>query len=83
MQIELAIFVACVTEYFNDAETGENNQKSKEDEDPIYKGFKAVLDSKSQDETMVSYFFSLVHFYIEKKKKKKGYVEGYCIIFQN
>ncbi|PON57074.1 Aluminum-activated malate transporter [Parasponia andersonii] len=42
---------ACVNEYFNDAdEIKETNDKSSED--PIYEGFKAVLDSKSNDETM-------------------------------
>ncbi|KAK8520751.1 hypothetical protein V6N13_076885 [Hibiscus sabdariffa] len=39
---------ACVNEYFNDSET-------KEQEDLIYKGYKAVLDSKSTDETMALY----------------------------
>ncbi|KAF4358032.1 hypothetical protein F8388_008540 [Cannabis sativa] len=45
----------CVNEYFNDAvlveETDDDDDKSAE-EDLIYKGFKAVLDSKSIDETM-------------------------------
>ncbi|XP_040989573.1 aluminum-activated malate transporter 12-like [Juglans microcarpa x Juglans regia] len=41
---------ACVKEYFN-----ENNIEINEDEsseDPIYEGYKAVLDSKSTDETL-------------------------------
>ncbi|XP_068325627.1 aluminum-activated malate transporter 12-like [Pyrus communis] len=40
---------ACVNEYFRE-ETELNQDKSKED--PIYEGYKAVLDSKSLDETM-------------------------------
>lgn len=46
-------FAACVNEYFSDAEIKEETH-DKTKEDPIYKGFKAVLDSKSNDETMVS-----------------------------
>ncbi|XP_060673800.1 aluminum-activated malate transporter 12-like isoform X2 [Ziziphus jujuba] len=42
---------ACVNEYFSDAEIKEETH-DKTKEDPIYKGFKAVLDSKSNDETM-------------------------------
>ena len=45
----------CVNEYFNDYEIKENQDKSSED--PIYKGYKAVLDSKSTDETLVSSCF--------------------------
>ncbi|KAL5550908.1 hypothetical protein UlMin_001084 [Ulmus minor] len=41
---------ACVDEYFDDAVIEENEEKSSED--PIYNGFKAVLDSKSNEETM-------------------------------
>ncbi|KAK9266947.1 hypothetical protein L1049_027206 [Liquidambar formosana] len=41
---------ACVDEYFNSAEKEETQDKSSED--PIYKGYKAVLDSKSIDETL-------------------------------
>ncbi|KAJ6705989.1 ALUMINUM-ACTIVATED MALATE TRANSPORTER 12-RELATED [Salix purpurea] len=37
---------SCVDEYFSDVE------KEKSSEDPIDKGYKAVLDSKSQDETL-------------------------------
>ncbi|XWS49588.1 hypothetical protein CRYUN_Cryun12cG0015800 [Craigia yunnanensis] len=44
---------ACVNEYFNDSEIKENHDKSSED--PIYKGYKAVLDSKSTDETLALY----------------------------
>ncbi|KAE8730858.1 Aluminum-activated malate transporter 12 [Hibiscus syriacus] len=44
---------ACVNEYFNDSEIKENQEKSSED--PIYKGYKAVLDSKSTDETLALY----------------------------
>ncbi|KAK4729086.1 hypothetical protein R3W88_022074 [Solanum pinnatisectum] len=46
---------ACVNEYFSD----EEQQKAKEDssdlEDPIYNGYKTVLDSKSFDETLALY----------------------------
>ncbi|KAA8522069.1 hypothetical protein F0562_012617 [Nyssa sinensis] len=41
---------ACVGEYFKDDETEVSKDKSSED--PIYKGYKAVLDSKSIDETL-------------------------------
>lgn len=54
---------ACVNEYFNDsAEEVKINlmDKPSDDEDPIYKGYKAVLDSKSIDETLVSFFFFLI-----------------------
>lgn len=44
-------FAACVNEYFREAEIQATDDKSTED--PIGKGFKAVLDSKSYDETMV------------------------------
>ncbi|XVE65270.1 hypothetical protein DITRI_Ditri07aG0167600 [Diplodiscus trichospermus] len=44
---------ACVNEYFDDSEIKENQDKSLED--PIYKGYKAVLDSKSTDETLALY----------------------------
>lgn len=46
-------FAACVMEYF-DAKLADAEDKSSED--PIYKGYKAVLDSKSVDETLVSFF---------------------------
>ncbi|KAK4391560.1 Aluminum-activated malate transporter 12 [Sesamum angolense] len=50
----LAISIeGCVNEYFSSSEaaanTGEDRAMS---EDPIYKGYKAVLDSKSSDETL-------------------------------
>ncbi|KAK3024708.1 hypothetical protein RJ639_042930 [Escallonia herrerae] len=48
----LAISVeACVSEYFNDEDQWDST-KEKSPEDPIYKGYKAVLDSKSYDETL-------------------------------
>ncbi|KAJ4728728.1 Aluminum-activated malate transporter [Melia azedarach] len=46
---------ACVNEYFNDAEVEPELKKSSSEEDPIYKGYKAVLDSKSTDETLALY----------------------------
>lgn len=49
---------ACVNEYFNaNAEEVKINlmDKPSDDEDPIYKGYKAVLDSKSVDETLALY----------------------------
>lgn len=45
---------ACVDEYFNDPNLEETGNKSAED--PIYDGYKAVLDSKSIDETLVYEF---------------------------
>ncbi|CAL5432370.1 unnamed protein product [Camellia sinensis] len=46
---------ACVNEYFSDEEeTEESREKSSSSsEDLIYKGYKAVLESKSNDETLV------------------------------
>ncbi|PON57073.1 Aluminum-activated malate transporter [Parasponia andersonii] len=41
----------CVNEYFKDDVIEETTDTST-DQDPLYKGFKAVLDSKSNDETM-------------------------------
>ncbi|KAK4420155.1 Aluminum-activated malate transporter 12 [Sesamum alatum] len=41
---------ACVNEYFSNEDP--NASKDKSSEDPIYKGYKAVLDSKSTDETL-------------------------------
>ncbi|KAF8380681.1 hypothetical protein HHK36_028171 [Tetracentron sinense] len=41
---------ACVNEYFRDLENGATENKSSDD--PIYKCYKAVLDSKSNDETL-------------------------------
>lgn len=43
-----------MNEYF-DAKLAEAEDKSSEDQ--IYKGYRAVLDSKSVDETLVSFFF--------------------------
>ncbi|XP_047179666.1 aluminum-activated malate transporter 12-like [Vigna umbellata] len=40
----------CVREYFNDSE--ESTCQDDSSEDPIYKGYKAVLDSKTTDETL-------------------------------
>ncbi|KAF6134191.1 hypothetical protein GIB67_013588 [Kingdonia uniflora] len=40
---------ACVTEYFQDHDIHDEDNSG---EDPIYKGYKAVLDSKSVDETL-------------------------------
>lgn len=42
---------ACVNEYFRNETTDEDKEKTLL-EDPIYKGYKAVLDSKSIDETL-------------------------------
>lgn len=41
-----------MNEYFREQDQIEENQ-DKSTEDPIYEGYKAVLDSKSFDETMV------------------------------
>ncbi|XP_050230961.1 aluminum-activated malate transporter 12-like isoform X1 [Mercurialis annua] len=41
---------ACVNEYFSDVKKEATQDKLSED--PIYKGYKQVLDSKSQDETL-------------------------------
>lgn len=43
-------FIACVNEYFREEENEVTTDESSED--PIYKGYKAVLDSKSIDETL-------------------------------
>ncbi|KAK9144454.1 hypothetical protein Sjap_004357 [Stephania japonica] len=45
---------ACINEYFRDSEINEDrsSSSSSEEEDPIYKGYKVVLDSKSTDETL-------------------------------
>lgn len=49
---DLKNHAACVMRYFNDSE----NQETQDDpsEDLIYKGYKAVLDSKTKDETLVT-----------------------------
>ncbi|GLT81232.1 hypothetical protein SLA2020_526270 [Shorea laevis] len=44
---------ACVNDYFNDAEV--QVTKDNASEDPTYKGYKAVLDSKSIDESLALY----------------------------
>jgi hypothetical protein len=41
-----------VVDYFYDSEKQENEDDSSED--PIYKCYEAVLDSKAKDETLVS-----------------------------
>ncbi|XP_009787640.1 aluminum-activated malate transporter 12-like isoform X1 [Nicotiana sylvestris] len=47
---------ACINEYFSDKEEQEKaKENSMEAEDPIYNGYKAVLDSKSSDETLAVY----------------------------
>lgn len=46
---------ACVKEYFSEEEEGKDTEDCKSSEDPIYKGYKAVLDSKSSDETLALY----------------------------
>lgn len=42
----------CVMEYFYDSEKEATQDDSSED--PIYEGYKAVLDSKAKDETLVT-----------------------------
>ncbi|KAG9158007.1 hypothetical protein Leryth_000174 [Lithospermum erythrorhizon] len=44
---------ACVKDYFSNEDLDKPKDKSLED--PIYKGYKAVLDSKSSDETLAMY----------------------------
>lgn len=41
----------CVTRYFYDSANAANEDESCDD--PIYEGYKAVLDCKSKDETLV------------------------------
>lgn len=53
---------ACVNEYFDDSDTKEKQERSSED--PIYKGYKAVLDSKSTDETLVSSLLVSLMYYL-------------------
>ncbi|KAK4260261.1 hypothetical protein QN277_003403 [Acacia crassicarpa] len=43
---------ACVNEYFKEGVIHENEDIQSSSEDPIYNGYKAVLDSKSTDETL-------------------------------
>ncbi|OIT26567.1 PREDICTED: aluminum-activated malate transporter 12-like [Nicotiana attenuata] len=53
----LAISIeGCIKEYFSNKEEQEKaRENSMEAEDPIYNGYKAVLDSKSSDETLALY----------------------------
>ncbi|KAK1262780.1 Aluminum-activated malate transporter 12 [Acorus gramineus] len=44
----------CVNEYFTDMETKADEDEPDKD-DPIYKGYRAVLDSKSTDETLAMF----------------------------
>ena len=46
-------FAACVNEYFVDPSIEETEKQSSED--PIYEGYKAVLDSKPKDEALVRF----------------------------
>ncbi|KAM3266852.1 aluminum-activated malate transporter 12 [Capsicum annuum] len=46
---------ACVNEYFSDEEQQKSKENSSDLEDPIYNGYKTVLDSKSFDETLALY----------------------------
>ncbi|CAN0842961.1 Aluminum-activated malate transporter 12 [Linum grandiflorum] len=50
---------ACVNDYFSDqevpAEKEDDDADDEKEEDPIYQGYKAVLDSKSADETLALY----------------------------
>nr|XP_004244701.1 aluminum-activated malate transporter 12-like [Solanum lycopersicum] len=46
---------ACVNEYFSDEEQQKARENSSDLEDPIYNGYKTVLDSKSFDETLALY----------------------------
>ncbi|MCD9561510.1 Aluminum-activated malate transporter 12 [Datura stramonium] len=46
---------ACVNEYFSDEEQQKAKENSSDLEDPIYNGYKTVLDSKSFDETLALY----------------------------
>ncbi|CAN4076040.1 unnamed protein product [Withania somnifera] len=46
---------ACVNEYFTDEEQQKAKENSSDLEDPIYNGYKTVLDSKSFDETLALY----------------------------
>ncbi|XP_009592604.1 aluminum-activated malate transporter 12-like [Nicotiana tomentosiformis] len=46
---------ACVNEYFRDEEQQKARENSSDLEDPIYNGYKTVLDSKSFDETLALY----------------------------
>ncbi|KAI3918257.1 hypothetical protein MKX01_041577 [Papaver californicum] len=43
---------ACVNNYFEESEIIEDEESSDDEEDPIYRGYKLVLDSKTTDETL-------------------------------
>lgn len=47
-------YSACVSGYFNNEAPHINEDEP--EKDPVYLGYKAILDSKSADETMVSLF---------------------------
>ena len=46
-------FAACVNEYFVDTDI--EDTKNQSSEDPIYEGYKTVLDSKPKDEALVRF----------------------------
>jgi len=47
---------ACVNEYFKDKDIEVIEEEAEASKDSIYKAYRAVLDSKSSDETLVSSF---------------------------
>lgn len=49
-------FSACVNEFFQNHDKESPVREDKSSKDEIYKEYRAVLDSKSSDETLVSYF---------------------------
>lgn len=51
------LLAACVNEYFSEMKSAEEGNEPSEDR--IYKGYKAVLDSKTSDETLVAFFIAL------------------------
>ena len=57
----------CVNEYFEDDVIHENADMKSSTEDPIYNGYKAVLDTKSTDETLVNSYHKKYHVYKIKK----------------
>lgn len=79
MDYGLSFLAACVNEYFNDTEM-EETQNISPDQDPIYKGFKAVLDSKSHDETMVSKY--LVFYFILFKFSTNKLFVTFCSLLK-
>ncbi|KAJ8552702.1 hypothetical protein K7X08_020095 [Anisodus acutangulus] len=54
--LNLTIYTGCVSEYFSDEEQQKARENSSDLEDPIYNGYKTVLDSKSFDETLTNTF---------------------------